>query len=155
MVKITPMHLLGTVHLIPPYKKCKTTTTLPLSHIPPKILHNFRRHATDDFSPILTYTAATYKLKFATALKGLGAAMSSHSARHYFATLHNFLKVPLDLIGQHLIHKKPSQTTASYIHALPPTEAKIVLDNPELFLPLQPDQFVSSVTAHLKLLAVK
>ena len=85
-------------------------------------------------------------------MKGLGAAMSSHSARHFFATLHNFLKVPLDTIGGNLIHKKPNQTTATYIHELTATEAKIVLMNPKLFIPLQPNQLASSVTAHLKLL---
>ena len=153
MVKITPAHLLNDQHhLVPPYKKCKTTTMLSLRHVHPKILHNFKRHATDDFCPILPYTAATYKAKFATTMKGLGSAMSSHSARHFFATIHNFLQVPLDCIGGNLIHKRPSQTTGTYIHALSPLEAKIVLHNPKLFIPLQSNQLVSSVTAHLKLL---
>ena len=153
MVLITPSHLLnGQHHLVPPYKRNNNTTVLSLRHVHPKILNNFLRHATTDYAPILPYTSMQYKDKFASAMKALGTVMSSHSARHFFATLHNFLKSPLQLIGDNLIHKNAPHTTPTYIHALSTTEAKLILNNRHLFITLQPDKFVSSVTAHLQLL---
>ena len=150
VVQILPSHIVNlTYFLVPPYKKCTTTTVLSLQHIPKKIIQNFLRHATDDSTPIINFTKQSYKYHFHKKLQSMGIDLTSHSARHFFGTLQNFLDTSIQSIGHHLIHKKPAQTTPTYIHNLSPMEAKIVISNPQLFKPLHSVKFVSSVTAHL------
>jgi len=139
MVKITPLHILNaTHHIVPPYKKCKVTTMLPLDHVHPAIVLNFLAYQRSSTTPILAMTANQYKKKFKSTLAEFGYDNTSHDARRFFATYNNFLKVPIPLIGMHLIHQNALRTTPTYIYSLEAAESLVILKHPELFKPLTP-----------------
>ena len=143
MVKITPHHLLPTIHMVPPYKHCKVLTLLPLQHVNPDILARFLSHATAPHLPIVNLSAKQYKDYFASTIMTFGYKRTSHAARRTFATVHDFLKSPPTVLASHLIHANSKTTMKSYVLALGTTEGIVVLSHPELFKALPNQQLVS------------
>ena len=155
MLLITPSHMLNNAShmIVPPYKRCKVTTMLPLLHVNPTIITRFLSHATDDHAPIIPWIKSTYARKFAKLLKDINIRDTSHAARHTFASIQFVLTADVDLIGGYLIHQDPSKTTKTYIHSFPPAEIQIIYKHPDLFVPLSTIKIVSSsLTAHQQLL---
>ena len=147
MVLITPNHIINKIYqVVPPYKHKKTSTMLSLEHVPPSIVTNFLHFAKAATKPILAMSGDQYKKKFTTTLLKLGYHLTSHAARRAFASIQNFHKVPIALIGAFLLHANPMTTTPTYIFDISVDEALIVLQHPELFIPIKQSLLVSSVT---------
>lgn len=124
--------------LVPPYKHRKTLTLLPLAHVHPTILKNFLKYSTNPSLPVLGMAPATYKSAFKKTMQAYGISRTTHTARHAFATIHYFLKSPVDRIGHYLLHQQPQQTTVAYIHDLSAAEGLTVMNNRHFFLSLKP-----------------
>ena len=143
MLLITPEHFINnTHHHVPPFKKCKTSSLLPIMHVPPTLLHRFLYYAVSTHLPIVRLTVAQYERKFTNTVKKLGCQLSSHSARHAFATIQALLNVAIFIIAQHLCHADP-ETSRTYIHELSAQELQVIYAHPELFIPIQQKGIVS------------
>ena len=136
MILLNPSMLQHGMHVVPPFKKQKHTTLLPLSHVNPAIIARFLAFATGPFTPILRMTKAQYRSAFKQTLIEIGASNTTHSARHIFASIQFFLTHQLTTVQRHLIHQVP-KTTLTYIHELPESERSVILANPLLFMPIQ------------------
>ena len=141
MILISPAMLKHGVHVVPPFKKTKFTTLLPLSHVNPIILQRFIAYGSNPLLPILHLTKDQYRRAFSSALSQIGFKYenTTHSARHTFGSIQWLLTNNLELVQQHLIHKSP-KTTKTYIHVFDISEQQIILQHPELFQPIQAPQ---------------
>ena len=130
--------------LVTPFKRCKQTAILPLSHVYPPLISNFLKHAPSPYTPVLGLTAAAYKTQFQLTMKQLGTKLTSHSARHFFSTVQKILGTHLMTIGHHLRHADPKGTTPTYCHELPAAEIQLLLKHPALFKAISTPTLVSA-----------
>ena len=133
MVLIIRAHLLTPGRLVvPPYKHQKSTTVVPVDHIPHWLLTAFLSAAKSDLTPILPWTGPQYRSKFKQVTTSYRLPQASHSARHTFACVRRILGDPLQLISTRLIHKQ-GKTTSNYLHPMPAQEELLVNSHPEYF----------------------
>ena len=137
MLLVTPEHIPDLLyHIMPPFKHTRATNMMPLHHVPAKIVTNFLRHAKDKFAPVIPMTAQAYKANFVKTMKSLDKHLASHAARRFFATYQHFLHSSINVIGNYMLHVNPKKTTVNYVGELPAAEANIILQHPEIFIPL-------------------
>ena len=129
----------GRSHIVPPYKKAKYTSVLPMSHIPPEFVNAMLTMATAPDKPILGLTKVQYRQAFKQVCNELDIAFTPHAARHLFCSYQALLAVPQDVRAAHMVHADPEKTTrVVYTHELSTQEKAIVFGNPDIFKPAQP-----------------
>ena len=131
-------------HLLPPHlatpgklwvAPCKHTqipVILDISHIPAWLVTLFLSFAKSNHTPLVPMTPAQYKQEFRKLTASYGLKHTTHTARHFFASLQRFLNVPPAKISQALIHATLS-TVMQYIHAMTVEQQRVILSNPQYF----------------------
>jgi len=129
----------GRSHIVPPYKKAKFTSVLPMSHIPPQFVNAMLSLASSSDRPILGLTKVQYRQAFKQVCAELDIAFTPHAARHLFCSYQALLGVPAEVRAAHLVHADPVKTTERvYTHELSAQEKAIVFGNTDIFKPAHP-----------------
>ena len=97
----------GRTHIVPPYKKAKYTSVMPMTHIPAQFVSTMMSMATASDRPLLGLTKAQYGQAFKQVCSELDIDFTPHAARHLFASYQALLATPLPVVAAHMVHSDP------------------------------------------------
>jgi len=136
MTILMPAHLATEGKLmIVPFKHQTLPQVVDIHHVPRWLVLLLLSFKKSMFTPILPWTPAQYQLLFSRLTSAYKLKLSTHSARHTFASVMKFLAVPLSVIATSMTHKQ-AKTLTPYLHALSPDEQQVVLAHPQYFTPI-------------------